>query len=1617
MTEGNGALHFASTFRGIGATLLSPYNADGNTFCTNLCHDDETSGTQYTSGKKFHGYSQTTISLEGNDSQLTTTIPGCLSTDGSPTGCHNVHNVVNNADLIAVQDSTGSDVSPSDCGVCHTFDDPPDGNFANRHLSEYYGNGHGYISTVQSCTSCHDPAKPHFNADGSNAGKRLAFAEDTVYSTFSDPPMSLRSACNSCHSSDKYKPHSAVSEGGDVNIGCLDCHDPHGKTVEDASGKNMFMLRRAAPKPGAANTIFYETAGAYYDSSTWASGDSTNFSNQLCDNQDCHNTGGGGPGALAAVMNVGTGSHSGGTADITDCVSCHKHEDNAGAMRATESCSTCHGDSVAGDTWPNDPSNVLAVRPDRAGAHAPHVAALGGNTACATCHPGGVHSGDQDTDPADVHQDGISSTFFQNMPYISGADTNAVYNSPVAEACDNVSCHGNNSTQAWYDTTTVACLACHQSASDGGSLGDGIPNAVNNEWGTDGHGSPDGGSFTSTYGGCDYCHESGADHFPPDAVNPYRLRFSATDNSLCLQCHATGDSGVTVELVNENGVANVETTHYGAKHQDGGTNNGGRFCWDCHDPHGVPTNILMVKDNLSKRSNTYGVPLATATIFSPFTSRSAVTDFVDISDPAQSTAGICQACHENDPGVGNYGDVKFWRYDGTEDRDEDGTDETPANGSRHNDDKVCLDCHQHQNGFAGVGDACNACHENPPATGAHLSHSFVETNDQSEDRSDCAICHTGADLYTYDWTADRANTTTPLNHSDATGRVSILGSTVGYNDADGSCSAACHLSSALDASWLDTGGVNCDACHYWAADAVSSSGSANSNHQSPATSLSSTHNAHFDAPVAANIVCADCHADPNNPAYYTTPMNHIDNYDAVADSDDVVINDKALAEPSEASLLSSALGNKTRTTPQGCDNTLCHNPSGGSYMATWGNTNASCTFCHDDEDNGGPGGLLRGSHDFHIDAWTGGQLCNPCHVDNTSIYGHMDRAVSLTVTLEANYTGDVSDYTPTTFGSCESGACHDTDTDPAWGTTPGTSDCADCHLSSAADVNSFSGTDSQATVINSAEWIGVGHGKAPTIAKICTDCHSSSIPHDFTGLLSGPNPYRLDTSGGPFTCSDFGVGCHEPGIMGPRTGIALTTMVTHSSAEMAAANYSTRYPWSFAPECVNCHDPHGDGSNLSMIQSDLWDKGVSATWVPVLPVDNTSLSFINDTTGLTSAQEGYADYTVASSVCQECHEGTPGTNTPKGFDDNNLSANFSGHPGYNVAQAGSGNPGDCSACHKHDSAFMPSGCSGCHGGGTTGTDASNYWPDDSNANEENDAGRHLIHVEQLAQAAYGETIGDLLNDGGTTADEKQKTLCEYCHAALTNDADHGSVSNLPAEVFSTTEGRMAKKIWDGANDPNAAYNGTPDFSCDTVACHNNKSTADAGYAWYNTTASACIMCHTDVTDGGSPQPTAITHTAHADSATFGRVIVCGDCHTGSTGAPDWAGNVKPIPDHMDGAFLVSGGNVSFTYSGYTYPTPKGTCGNNECHNDGQGGTPAVAYTWGNSYADCSICHGEPPLTGQHSVHVANTYVQGTPKCLSCHPAASASTHIDATVHDGGTFSVGYSTVDECAELC
>ena len=110
--------------------------------------------------------------------------------------------------------------------------------------------------------------------------------------------------------------------------------------------------------------------------------------------------------------------------------------------------------------------------------------------------------------------------------------------------------------------------------------------------------------------GAQRLHQLDAAHTPTAVGNPYRLRFAQTDNTLCLQCHGggedgTGDNGISQNsagtgLTSVDSTLDVDTAHYGTKHE--GTE-GGNLCWDCHDPHGVPSNILMVKSLVSKNAD------------------------------------------------------------------------------------------------------------------------------------------------------------------------------------------------------------------------------------------------------------------------------------------------------------------------------------------------------------------------------------------------------------------------------------------------------------------------------------------------------------------------------------------------------------------------------------------------------------------------------------------------------------------------------------------------------------------------------------------------------------------------------------------------------------------------------------------------------------------------------------------------------------------------------------------------------------------------------------------------------------------------------------------------------
>jgi predicted CxxxxCH...CXXCH cytochrome family protein len=374
---------------------------------------------------------------------------------------------------------------------------------------------------------------------------------------------------------------------------------------------------------------------------------------------------------------------------------------------------------------------------------------------------------------------------------------------------------------------------------------------------------------------------------------------------------------------------------------------------------------------------------------------------------------------------------------------------------------------------------------------------------------------------------------------------------------------------------------------------------------------------------------------------------------------------------------------------------------------------------------------------------------------------------------------------------------------------------------------------------------------------------------------------------------------------------------------------------------------------------------------------------------------GFTDRTLRSSyanaanegVCQVCHD-------PAEVQ----------HFNRTTEELASHNSGNCMTCHKHSDtpAFRASGCNGCHGGGTTGATASNYWPDGSNANAENTAGRHAKHMEQLAQRQYGLSLSGLLDDAGS--DTKQKALCAFCHTTPGADADHGDPANLPAEVNGMAQ------LWDGAADT-ATYDNVAD-TCSSVNCHNGKTTTDNTYGWYDSGTSTCTMCHT--TGGAGANPTTGLHTAtnaqvHDDTLGGG----CTECH-----------NAMPAQSqtstHIDGTFNVDsavntdrGISVAGNIAAFNQAAvgTSDSCAAN-CHSDG-GNWQRLWSTDADSTATtlgsprCAVCHGQLNdwRAGMSVDHNLGKINDGThTDCTQCHVAPD-SPYDFATMHQNDLVEV------------
>ncbi len=218
-------------------------------------------------------------------------------------------------------------------------------------------------------------------------------------------------------------------------------------------------------------------------------------------------------------------------------------------------------------------------------------------------------------------------------------------------------------------------------------------------------------------------HNTGAGPWTPaqqdDIKNQYQMM------GVCLQCHENDGDGQCQSCHTGSqyalgydpgtghiaGVSKATSTHFGYKHWDQFVNNsvwrGGKFCWDCHDPHG-DTNIYMMQDKVATQTEgTFGIPEERRDV--SFTRRESGMDYMSTEPPY---TGLCNVCHTE---VGQH-----YRFD---------------YGDGHMAGRMCTTCHEHRYGDSHAsGQGCDTCHQNKPVP-RHTAFGLPR---------DCTKCHDGA---------------------------------------------------------------------------------------------------------------------------------------------------------------------------------------------------------------------------------------------------------------------------------------------------------------------------------------------------------------------------------------------------------------------------------------------------------------------------------------------------------------------------------------------------------------------------------------------------------------------------------------------------------------------------------------------------------------------------------------------------------------------------------------------------------------------------------------------------------------------------------------------------------
>jgi len=508
--------------------------------------------------------------------------------------------------------------------------------------------------------------------------------------------------CNSCH--------------GHEDGTCYKCHDdgrtswPAGQEWKSA----MPMYENTGPGTSRANAH----ARHLLIDINCASCHANTVTNGLC--TDCH-IDSIPSGSMGEPFHVNPAYHvnkikdiafkDGGTFDLVNkyCsnTACHTGSDPqwGDSVNNLVICLECHGtteNDVDDYVYKNDTRAKINMtewsetghgRPEAAGNYISGnpPANFPGNP-CWYCHDNSVYHGEK-TNPFRLRQhDQFNARFDKECVYchMEGLDSECLNchntsNSPAIQLIDITTPAYSQDHSTYIDGQTSCMTTCHDTDETIHKTGAGLWTAAEK---TD---------IQNQYvmmGVCLVCHDDDS-------------------NGKCNQCH-TGDQ---YQLGFDPGTGYIKATtamatssHFGYKHYDkyksDGTWKGGKFCWDCHDPHG-DTNIYMIHDKVTIESEgSYGVPVAQREV--SFTRKQSGLDYARSSAPFN---GICNVCHSEEK--------QHYRFD---------------YGDGHNSGRVCTSCHEHSfSDSHASGKACNICHANKPIP-RHMAFGLPK---------DCTKCHNG----------------------------------------------------------------------------------------------------------------------------------------------------------------------------------------------------------------------------------------------------------------------------------------------------------------------------------------------------------------------------------------------------------------------------------------------------------------------------------------------------------------------------------------------------------------------------------------------------------------------------------------------------------------------------------------------------------------------------------------------------------------------------------------------------------------------------------------------------------------------------------------------------------